>query len=202
MNATKLALFETTMKLVATNGFYNFSMRQVTNEVGVSEAMIYKYFDTKENLFYECYDSMDKKINALFQDIKLVDVDDKHSIIDSLHRLWCHYFIFLVTNDYRTIFYFAYRESNYITSIRKKKEYEESNYFKELSEIWNEMTTKYPTLKYSESDIFWSHVLDGTASFAIKIIRKELAYSEANREEIWMLLLGGFLRWALYGNRR
>ena len=48
----KYDLIDATMRVVAENGLPAFSMKKVTNLAGVSEALIYKHFETKEKLLY------------------------------------------------------------------------------------------------------------------------------------------------------
>ena len=38
---------DTTMKLIAKNGLASFSMRQITDECGINESLMYRYFETR-----------------------------------------------------------------------------------------------------------------------------------------------------------
>ena len=55
-------LMNTTYVVVAENGIDTFSMKTVTTRLGVSEGLIYKYFDTREGLLFKSFVSFQKEI--------------------------------------------------------------------------------------------------------------------------------------------
>ena len=61
-------LMNTTYVVVAENGIDTFSMKTVTTRLGVSEGLIYKYFDTREGLLFKSFVAFEKQIAALFEE--------------------------------------------------------------------------------------------------------------------------------------
>lgn len=55
MNQTQKNLMNAAMDIIAEVGLDGFSMKQVTNRVGVTTAVVYQYFGTKEALLYQCF---------------------------------------------------------------------------------------------------------------------------------------------------
>lgn len=84
-------------------------MKQVNSKMGVSEALIYKYFETKENLLYACFESFHMRVAALFRNFTLPPITSPQDMYAAIRALWFTYFEFLVNGDYRTIYSFDYR---------------------------------------------------------------------------------------------
>ena len=92
-------------------------MKKVTNLAGVSEALIYKHFETKEKLLYLCFETVHRQIAALFDKMEIPPLQAPQEIYEAVRAMWMTYFSFLVQNSYRTIYYFEYRDSRYIRQI-------------------------------------------------------------------------------------
>ena len=105
------------MRVVAENGLPAFSMKKVTNLAGVSEALIYKHFETKEKLLYLCFETVHRQIAALFDKMEIPPLQAPQEIYEAVRAMWMTYFSFLVQNSYRTIYYFEYRDSRYIRQM-------------------------------------------------------------------------------------
>lgn len=61
----KRKLLETAIHIVAEEGLGSFSMRKTTEQAGVSEALIYKHYESKENLLRVCFETVSGE-HALF----------------------------------------------------------------------------------------------------------------------------------------
>lgn len=51
----KELLLDAAMQVVAKVGLHSFSMRQVTNMCGVSDMLIYRHYQSKDNFLRQCY---------------------------------------------------------------------------------------------------------------------------------------------------
>ena len=51
----KELLLDCTMKAVAEKGLMNVSMQMITKMANTAEGLIYKHYQTKENLLLQCY---------------------------------------------------------------------------------------------------------------------------------------------------
>lgn len=180
------------MRLVSEKGFGGFSMKQVTKEMGVSEALLYKYFESKDVLLYACFESMHRRIAALFDCYPLPPLTDMPSVFVAVRGLWMKYFDFLVRSGYETIYYFDYRDSPYIRTVNKHDDEAAATYFRGFGQIMHAVNEK---LHFSEKFTvahLWTYILDTTGIFAKRIIRGELPATPESYEAVFTLVSRGF----------
>ncbi len=191
-NNRREEFLDVTMKIVAEKGLDGFSVKQVTDAMNVSEALIYKYFSTKNLLLLSCYQEMHRSIGGIFKGMIPSLSDIESDPIGYVRSLWFKYFRFLLDNGYRTIFYFDYRDSTY---MRDWGESDDNNakliYFSDFGHIIYAIDNRYGFLKRVSYDHLWTFVLDTTGVFAKRIIRGELPDSEESLESTWKLISGG-----------
>ena len=109
----KERMLDATMQLIAKAGLVSFSMKQVTEKCQVSEALIYRHFQTKENLLLQCYQRVSEEILAMFETKKAPVLETEEECERYLHDVWMAYVRFLLKSNYKALYYFAYRESKY-----------------------------------------------------------------------------------------
>lgn len=181
------------MKIVAESGLDNFSMKKVTDRIGVSEALIYKYFPSKEVLLYTCFESMHKRIAALYNGVKIPAISTAEDVYNFFRALWITYFTFLVDNGYKTVYYFDYRDSPHIRNITERDDEAKQTYFKDFSLLMHAFATRFKLKQEVNSPFLWTYILDTSGVFAKRVIRGELPSDAAAFEQIWQLLSGGIL---------
>ena len=76
---------DTTMKLIAKNGLASFSMRQITDECGINESLMYRYFETRENLLKKCYEELYYKIIAVHKEVDIEKLQNGE-IIEAFYK--------------------------------------------------------------------------------------------------------------------
>ncbi len=179
------------MKLVAEKGLGGFSMKQVTRRMGVSEALVYKYFETKERLLYACFESVHMRIAALFRNFDLPVLGSMREFYDVVRRLWFTYFDFLVKGDYQTVYYFDYRDSPYIRDVERHDDEARVTYFKDFALIMHALNERVRFTEKVGGAHLWTYVLDTSGIFAKRVIRGELPATEESYEAIWKLIFGG-----------
>ena len=187
-------LMDTTMRIVAQGGLAAFSMRQVTKEIGVSEALIYRHYETKENLLFQCFQDVDRQIADLFNNAPFPTAASEKELYEYIHGLWMKYFTFLVRNSYKTLYYFEYRDSFYYEAVLiggKYGTHQAQTYYKRLSAIFEDIDKKHHIFQKIPPGLLWHYVLDVTGVFAKQIIRGKLAKDEQSFENIWRLIYSG-----------
>lgn len=197
MGNKKDELMDATMRVISENGFGGFSMKQVTQLACVGETLVYKHFETKENLLHECFLKFHKLINEFsanysvdeFQ--KWVQNGNVDKAVDIFKEVWMDYLDFLITNSFRTVYYFEYRDSIYVQNVLQKRNlfYEEH-----LSDFYYGFKVSGELFHLNNFDrihIFWTHVLDGVGRYACKVIKGEIADTKENRELMWAMTYGG-----------
>lgn len=100
----------TTYVVVAENGIDTFSMKTVTTRLGVSEGLIYKYFDTREGLLFKSFVTFQKEIETFVLEKTATDLPGEMPEAKR-ERVWKELFAFLLESNYKSLFYFEYRWS-------------------------------------------------------------------------------------------
>ena len=120
-------LMNTTYVVVAENGIDTFSMKSVTMRLGVSEGLIYKYFDTREGLLFKSFVSFQKEIEATVLEKTAITLEGE-TADTKRERIWKEVFDFLLESNYKSLFYFEYRWSyRYNDYLKLMESSEEEN---------------------------------------------------------------------------
>lgn len=177
---------DTTMKLIAKNGLASFSMRQITDECGINESLMYRYFETRENLLKKCYEELYHKIIAVHKEVDIEKLQNGE-IIEAFHKMYIEMINLLISEDYRTLFYYEYCE---YLNIKTEHDVFEKNTV--LKDIMNELKVVVPsTITDEEGRILIYYLIDMTSCFAKRIIRKNLPNNDETKEYIWRILQAG-----------
>lgn len=189
----KYEFLDVTMRIVSESGLDNFSMKKVTDRIGVSEALIYKYYPTKEILLYSCFESVHKRIAALYNGVQMPVMTSSAEIYAFFRNLWMTYFTFLVNSGYKTIYYFDYRDSPHIRQIMERDDEVAKTYFKDFTGLIHALAKHFTLRQKESSPLLWTYILDTSGIFAKRVIRGELPSDAESFEQIWQLLSGGIL---------
>ena len=177
---------DTTMKLIAKNGLASFSMRQITDECGINESLMYRYFETRENLLKKCYEELYHKIIAVHKEVDIEKLQNGE-IIEAFYKMYIEMIDLLISEEYRTLFYYEYCE---YLNIKTEHDVFEKNTV--LKDIMNELKVVVPsTITDEEGRILIYYLIDMTSCFAKRIIRKNLPNNDETKEYIWRILQAG-----------
>lgn len=187
----KAKIMDATMRIVAERGLESFAVIQVSKKTRINEALIYRDFQTKENLLFECYNEVAQQVSDLYRNPQMIDLTSKESIVHALHDAWIMYFSFLVENDYKTIYYQSYRDSEHMrTYLQKEKEGKAAD-FDGFKSMVRPIISLVHLPKNMNMDYIWTFVMDTSGIFAKRIIRQELPNTQESYEYIWNLLFFG-----------
>ncbi len=192
----KEELMDAGMRIIAQEGIASFCMKQATDYVGVSEALIYRHFGTKENFLWLCYEQIHRQIAALFHSlaVQIPKTDEEAYVI--VHSLWMKYFSFLVQNDYRTVFYFEYWDSGILglsKEYRERNEEAKKTYFSNFEKIIKPFDEIYHFREKVPSDVLWAYILDTAGIFSRRVIRGEFPDTPESYEIIFGLVSKGIM---------
>lgn len=194
MKNKKDELLDATMQVISENGFGGFSMKQVTQLVGVGETLVYKHFDTKENLLHECFLKFHEEISEFLKGYSLEELRQKameEGVLVVFQKVWMDYLDFLVRGSYHTVYYFEYRDSIYVQNVLKRRELFYLEHLSDFEERFNAFSDMLGLDSRDKIHIFWSNILDGIGKYACRIIRGEISDSPQNREMMWRMVCGG-----------
>lgn len=181
-------IMDTTMKLIAKNGLASFSMRQITDECGINESLMYRYFETRENLLKKCYEKLYNKIIAIHKDVDIEKIQNGE-IVEAFHKMYIEMIDLLISEDYRTLFYYEYCE---YLNVKADQDIFKKNTV--LKNLMHELKESVPTsITDKEGRILIYYVIDVTSCFAKRIIRKNLPNNDEIKEYIWRILKAGLI---------
>lgn len=190
----KEALMDATMQVISETGFGGFSMKRVTELAGVGETLVYKHFETKENLLYECFRSFHDDLVEFVELYSLDEVKEQFKtdgVMLVLKKVWMDYLDFLVRNKYRTVYYFEYRDSLYINNILEKRRDFYQEHLADFEEPFKLCAEQFDLQGEDKQHIFWSYMLDTYGMFARRIITGEISDTPESREWIWEITSKG-----------
>lgn len=187
----KVEILDASMKMVCEHGLPAFTTKKVAEYMGISESLIYKYFPSKDNLLYDCFEVVHKKIASFMVGIVHAQKATEMSEAEFARQLWLSYFDLLVKGDYRTIFYFAYRDSKHIKKVLEHHDEAIHSYSKDFACIVAVLDGKYKIFSREDSHLLWTYILDTTGMFARRTIVGDLPKTRKNAELIWTLIFRG-----------
>lgn len=190
-NQRKQIVMDATMRVVAEKGLESFAVLQAAKLAQVNEALVYRDFGTKENLLFECYNTVAEEVAELYRDVKPIDFSDTQATYTQAHDIWYTYFAFLVQNGYKTVFYQQYRDSNHIhTYMEKEAEGKTADFTPFLSALQPLLASVELTNGLTHDHV-WTYLMDTSTIFAKRIIRGQLENTPESYEAIWNMLAFG-----------
>ena len=189
-------IMEATMQIVAEQGLTALSTRLAARRAGVSDGLMYRFFESKDELLYACFESVHREIAGLFDGMteELAAkglMNEKADPSQLMHVIWEKYFRFLIQNGYKTLFYFEYRNSSYIKQIQERDEDARATYFEGFVSIMNLAEEMFHFEGKISEAVLWSYILDTSGMFAGRIIRGELPDTEETITQVWQLMGSG-----------
>ncbi len=135
-------------------------------------------------LLLQCYFHVDGLIYEMLEKENFQETKSPEEFCGCMHKLWLKCFYFMVKNDYKTLYYYEYRELKSFTAMQENLEKRIPKCVKKLTEDFG---------VHSEGDAisskyFWLYILDFSGVFAKKIIRGEMKKNKDIYETIWRLL--------------
>lgn len=68
-------IYEISCKIFSGDGFANANINTIAKEIGISVGSLYKYFQTKENLFLYCVQRGRQELDSVLSEIEKIDGD-------------------------------------------------------------------------------------------------------------------------------
>lgn len=190
--AKKDLLLDATMRLVAENGLMSLSMQMVTKMAGTAEGLIYKHYQTKENLLLQCYLHIYKEIRECIEDDSdIIGIGPQTDLYAFLHDLWIKYFDYFLQSGYKALYFYEYRNSSYMKTATQNGDINPKEFFRKTAENFFLLDEKFHILSKTDLKSFFMYVTDLTLTFVVRIINGDGSCDDAKRENIWSLLWGG-----------
>lgn len=180
-------LIQSTIELGAKNGLLNLTTKKIARHAGVSEGMIYFYFEGKTNLIEACFFQIDRRIAAAFERSDSMSLSDKPPE-EEVYTLWEMLFQKLLAAPDELIFYRRFLGSTYYTPEVEEKRLE---YFSSFAEIVTALINRYDVYGKCTSTLVWEYLLSTTYMFAERVIQGKYPADKNTTQQIFTLIYSG-----------
>ena len=99
------------IELVAENGIAAVTTRQIAKKAGVSDGLMYRFFNSKEDLLASCLYQIADNIADHFQAEVTRKISGQEEFKRVAHERWNMYFSYLLENVSETLFFYEFSES-------------------------------------------------------------------------------------------
>ncbi len=182
------------IKCVSEYGLSKTRTQIIAEKSGLSEAMIYKLFGSKDTLLRICFETVDKRIAALFNGMQISEEQIKKNPEEVVFILWSTYFKWLISHKEETLFYFAYRMAAFFPQYERTRE---APWFGDFVAIFSIFDKEYELYKKISPSVLWTHILTVTQLYAKLAIEGSVPSDDAAIQSIFKMLmsgLGGFFK--------
>ena len=181
-------LMNTTYVVVAENGIDTFSMKTVTTRLGVSEGLIYKYFDTREGLLFKSFVAFEAQISELMKNYAEETIEGE-TLEQRRERIWKGYFNFLLENNYKSLFYFEYRWSYRYADYRKMANSVNSEYYDSMQEFAKAILGHPAKSTMDRENVSW--VIENTGFYVKKVLLGDMEKNDEIIHKVYRLIFFG-----------
>ncbi|MBO7179785.1 MAG: TetR/AcrR family transcriptional regulator [Clostridia bacterium] len=181
MSETSRKIIQGVTELGAENGMYGMTSKLIAKKCECSEGVIFKHFNTLDELKKEVYYDID---NEIYQSIKDVNFDE-NDIKSSVWQIWNKYFDFLLAHPVKTKYYKNFRASNLYTSHDHSSD---NDHYHTIMNTINSLSEKFGLYKRISYDVLWFFIIDNSLSFALRISDGTIENSEITKKSIFNII--------------
>lgn len=181
MSETSRKIIQGVTELGAEFGMHGMTSKVIAKKCGCSEGVIFKHFNTLDELKKEVYYDIDSEI---YQSIKNVDFDEK-DIKTSVWKIWNKYFEFLLSNPVKTKYYKNFRSSNLYVSHDHS---EDNDHYHTIMSAINSISEKFGLYQKINYDVLWFFIIDNSLSFAMRISDGTIENTQKNKQTIFNII--------------
>ena len=184
-------MIEAAIHLAAEQGLTGFSMKSVSDAVDATEASVYKHFQTRENLLYECYLTVSREYAGVFHDLVVV-VPQTGRDADALsHNLWLRLFRAMVRMADMTIFLHMYRRSVYYRVLPDVSHLAAAQYYEDIYRLFHSFSAGFDLNSLIPENLLYCYLLDVTGNAACRVITGSYPDTPETAEAFWLLISRG-----------
>ncbi|HPJ35469.1 MAG TPA: TetR/AcrR family transcriptional regulator [Spirochaetota bacterium] len=107
----KERILNATLKLITEHGFHATPVSMIANEAGVGAGTIYRYFESKEAIINELYDTIMKELH----EATMSNIPENISVRDEFYLKWKNILNFFINREYEGKFISQYVASPFIS---------------------------------------------------------------------------------------
>ena len=174
-----------TLHLIATGGMSNFSFPKLTAVTGVVPPTVYELYKNKEDLLTTCFLEIDAEIGRLLANAMKKTPPHRDQVEDVENYcwlLWITYWRYLMEDADRTLFYWAFYNSEYYTyAVIQKRDRNHLAFAQYVAEI----DRRFLISERCNCHVLIMHLIDGTLNAAVKVFRGEFGNDDDTIKTIY-----------------
>ena len=174
-----------TMHLIASGGMSNFSFPKLTAATGIVPPTVYELYKNKEDLLATCFLEIDAEIGRLLADAMKKTPPHRDQVEDVENHcwlLWGTYWRYLMADADRTLFYWAFYNSEYYTdTVIQQRDKNHLAFVQYVDEIDN----RFHISERCNCHVLIMHLIDGTLNAAVKVFRGEFGNDDVTINTIY-----------------
>lgn len=172
-------LMTSAIRVVAAQGIQNATTKAVATEAGFSEVYIYRFFESKDDLFSRTFDALDKELMILMLNSfkKAMSDESKASAKAKFKAIFHDFWVFTLGDKNKCYFfiqyYYSYFYSNHSEEARKA--------------IYQPLLDLITPVFSTDADpwVELNHMYDFIFSKLLRVIRNTMPESQKTEEEIF-----------------
>lgn len=181
VSETSRKIVQGVTELGAEFGMHGMTSKMIAKKCGCSEGVIFKHFNTLDELKKAVYYDIDGEI---YQSIKNIDFDEK-DVESSVYAIWNKYFEYLLAHPLKTKYYKNFRSSN----LYKSHDHSEDNdHYYTIMNVINSISEKFGLYRKINYDVLWFFIIDNSLSFALRISDGSIENTDANKKTIFNII--------------
>ena len=183
----KTNFIDSTIAMVAKVGMENLRTKQIAEAVGLSEASMFRYFGSKEEILREAFFVVDKRVSALLSGSRHIDELKTESIIDVAYKIWLDVYHYLLEHRDETLFLIRYRYSAYYTDEVRSQRQAYSGAFDYAYDL---LEAQFGTPDATYRGFAINYIFELTLCFAEKIVTGRVKESKDLESRLWGSIKG------------
>ena len=183
-NEVRQALIASAIRVVAAQGIQNATTKAVACQAELSEVYIYRFFESKDDLFRRTFDELDKELMCLMlTSFKRVITDESNTDVKTKFRTIFHEFwLFTLSDKDKCSFFIQYYYSYYYSN---HSEEERKTIYQPLLDLIAPAFSKG-----ADPWVELNHMYDFIFPKLLRVIRKTVPESKKTEEEIFKYVFG------------
>ena len=174
-----------TMHLIASGGMSNFSFPKLTAATGIVPPTVYELYKNKEDLLTTCFLEIDAEFGRLLTAAMKKTPPHRNQVEDVENYcwlLWAAYWHYLMADADRTLFYWAFYNSEYYTDAVIQQR--DKNYLPFVQYV-DEIDKRFHISERCNRHVLIMHLIDGTLNAAVKVFRGEFGNDDVTINTIY-----------------
>lgn len=176
----RLALVNSTVKVVANDGLDKTTTKAISTAADLNEVYIYRLFEGKEDLLRKSFEMLDKElIDTVYLHLPVMYNEDR-DFVSNCRIFFCSIWNFLLGNRDKCVCYMSYFYSPYF------QKHSAESHVERAAKVVDGMTSAFA--QGSDVYFFLNHILNVMLGFAIKVFDGDLTNDDKTAEMIFTIV--------------